>query len=71
MKSMQVKFNKTKFGYILMGPQHLVQEARRTLKIQPVTGGNWTVQEMKEEKWLGDLLCSGLSRSVMATIQAR
>ena len=29
------------------------------------------IPELKEEKWLGDQLCSGLSRAVMATIQAR
>ena len=33
--------------------------------------GEWTVQELKEEKWLGDQMCGGLSRAVMATIQAR
>ena len=71
MKSMQVESNKSKCGYILMGPQHLVQEARQRLKTHPVKVGDWTVQELKEEKWLGDQLCSGLSRAVMATIQAR
>ena len=29
------------------------------------------VQERKHEKWLGDQLCNGLNRAVMATIQAR
>ena len=41
------------------------------LTSHPVKVGTWVVQELKEEKWLGDQLCSGLSRAVMATIQAR
>ena len=71
MKSMQVSSNKSECGYILVGPQHRVQEARRLLAAYPVRVGEWTVQELKEEKWLGDQMCGGLSRAVMATIQAR
>ena len=71
MKMMQVDSNKDKCGYILLGPKNLVEEARRRLEAHPVQVGDWVVQELKQEKWLGDQLCSGLARSVMATIQDR
>ena len=71
MKSTQVLSNKSKCGYNLVGTQHRVQEARQLLAAYPVRVGDWTVQELKEEKWLGDLMCGCLSRAVMATIQAR
>jgi hypothetical protein len=71
MNTMQVKSNKSKCGYIFMGPQHLVAEARKRLETHPVKVEQWRVQELRVEKWLGDQLCSGLSRAVMATIQAR
>ena len=71
MKMMQVESNKSKCGYLLLGPPHLVEEARRRLEERPIMVGNWKVQELKQEKWLGDQLCNGLKRSVMATIQSR
>ena len=71
MKTMQVESNKTKCGYVFLGPSHLVMEARQRLETHPVMVEEWRAQELKEEKWLGDQLCNGLSRSVMATIQAR
>ena len=33
--------------------------------------GNWKVQELQKEKWLGDQICNGLGKSVMATILSR
>jgi hypothetical protein len=43
MEMMQVESNKSKCGYILLGPKHLVQEARRRLEEQPVKVGDWEV----------------------------
>ena len=71
MKTMQVKSNQSKCGYILMGPPHMVQEARKRLESHPLRVDEWRVQELSEVKWLGDQLSNGLSRAVMATIQAR
>ena len=71
MKLMQVQSNKSKCGYILIGPKHLVEEARRKLKEHPIMIGDWEVQELLKEKWLGDQICNGLNKSVMATIQSR
>ena len=71
MKTMQVESNKSKCGYILLGPIHLVKEARQRFETHPVKVDEWVVQELKQEKWLGDQLCNGLNRAVMATIQAR
>ena len=71
MKLMQVQSNKSKCGYILMGPKQLVEEARRRLKEHPIMVGDWAVQELQKEKWLGDQICNGLGKSVMATIQSR
>ena len=41
------------------------------LEERPVMVGQWRVQELKKEKWLGDQICNGLAGSVMATIQSR
>ena len=71
MNMMQVQSNQSKCGYILIGPKHLVQEARKKLDERPIKVGDWVVKELQKEKWLGDQLCNGLSRSVMATIQNR
>ena len=71
MKMMQVQQNRDKSGYIMMGPKHLVEEVRKRIKENPVMCGDWQVQEMKQEKWLGDIFCNGLQESVMATIQDR
>ena len=71
MNLMQVWPNTSKCGYLLMGPKKLVEEARKKLQETPVMVDNWRVQELKTEKWLGDQICNGLARSVMATIQSR
>ena len=55
----------------MLGPSHLVKEVRQRLETHPVKVDQWVVQELKQEKWLGDQLCNGLNRAVMATIQAR
>ena len=44
MKMMQVQSNKFKCGYIILGPKHLVQDAKRRLEAHPVQVGDWGVQ---------------------------
>ena len=71
MSMMQVQPNKSKCGYLLLGPKKLVKEARKMLEENPIMVGDWRVKELEKEKWLGDQLCNGLAGSVMATIQSR
>ena len=71
MGMMQVESNQSKCGYILLGPKHLVEEARKYLEERPIRVGDWVVQELHQEKWLGDQICNGLKQSIMATIQSR
>ena len=71
MNTMQTKLNKTKSGYILMGPRRLVEEARWRLALSPAMCGDFTMKELVEEKWLGDMLSGSLKESVIATIRSR
>ena len=71
MNMMQVQPNKSKCGYLLLGPKKLVEEARKKLEEFPVMVGNWRVQELKKEKWLGDQISNMLAGSIMNTIQSR
>ena len=50
MNLMQVQPNKSKYGYLLIGPKKLVEEARKILEKTPVMVGDWKVQELKKEK---------------------
>ena len=68
---MQTELNKSKSGFILMGPESQVAEARRRIKEEPVMCGGFEMKELKEEKWLGDFLAEGLRESVRLTIRKR
>ena len=71
MNSMQTRLNQTKSGYILMGPKKLVEEARWRLTLSPAMCGDVCMQELGQEKWLGDMFTGGLKELVMATITSR
>ena len=71
MNLMQTSLNKTKSGFILMGPDAQVTEARQRIKEDPVMCGDFEMKELKEEKWLGDYLTEGLRESVRLTIKKR
>ena len=71
IKMMQVRQNKDKTGYILMGPKDMVEEVRERAKKNPIQCGDWEVKKIEQEKWLGDWFTNGLQKSVMATIRDR
>ena len=59
MSMMQVQPNKSKCGYLLLGPKKLVKEARMMLEENPITVGDWRVQELEQEKWGSVMQWSG------------
>ena len=67
----QTKLNKSKSGYILMGPEAQVNGARQRIKRDPIMCNGFQMMELKEEKWLGDYLAEGLRESVRLTITKR
>ena len=71
MDLMQTKLNKSKSGYILMGPEAQVNGARQRIKREPIMCSGFQMMELKEEKWLGDYLAEGLRESVRLTISKR
>ena len=71
MKMMQTKLNEDKSGYILMGPEEQVKEARERASINPIMCGQFKMKELQKEKWLGDQFTGSLKQSVMATIKDR
>ena len=71
MNLMQTELNKTKSGYILMGKEEQIKEARRMIEENPIQCGGFVMKELSEEKWLGDYLASTLKESVLLTIQKR
>ena len=71
MNLMQTELSETKSGFILMGPEPQVAEARRRIKEKPVMCGGFEMKEMKVQKWLGEYLSEGLRESVRVTIRKR
>ena len=47
---MQTKLNKSKSGYILMGPEAQVNDARQRIKREPIMCNGFQMMELKEEK---------------------
>ena len=71
MKMMQTKLIEDKSGYILMGPQEQVEEARKRVMKNPIMCGEFKMKELEKEKWLGDQFTGSLKQSVIATIKDR
>ena len=70
---MQTTLNMPKSGYTLMGPKHLVEEARRKVQDNSVLCrcGQVPMKDLEQEKWLGDMLSYIFKPSVMVTIKDR
>ena len=71
MNMMQTELNRKKSGYILMGPKEQIELTRKRLKDRPIMCGEFVMNELTEEKWLGDYLTESLKGSVMLTIKKR
>ena len=54
-----------------MGPKEQIELTRKRLKDRPIMCGEFVMNELTEEKWLGDYLTESLKGSVMLTIKKR
>ena len=71
LKMMQTKLNQDKSGYILMGPEEQVKEARKRVSENPIMCGQFKMKELQKEICLGDKFTGSLKQSVLATIKDR
>ena len=55
MKSKQLQLNPDKNNFILLGPNKLVENARREVLMSPLMCGNFVTRAKVADKWLCDL----------------
>ena len=51
MNLMQTELNKTKSGYILIGKEEQVKEARRMIEENPIQCGSFVMKELRKNGW--------------------